>query len=279
MGAVLISTHYQLILTNSRSFPLTNECPRAVPTKNRAECGRNESRTSHTLQRDTMQAVGGQTRARAARPENGIASSQPDAALRCRSYEHPAHAQVTGRTHAAAGNCETFAARTDAGVVSSRSDTALSGRSTHTPAHGKASCLERRMSGGWLCIGLHRARRWAAMHKMQLRPFRHAIREAHIATRCADPSTSARAATRKSPPCWQTSALPSAGPCDTAAAIQRTQREASTPTVARAHVAATGIVTTQPPAAWPRSHRQRDHGPHPHQRNPTHSPEPFQSVA
>ena len=56
-----------------------------------------------------MQAVGGQTRARAARPENGIASSRSDTALRCRSYEHPAHAQVTGRTHAAAGNCETFA--------------------------------------------------------------------------------------------------------------------------------------------------------------------------
>eukprot|EP00966_Prymnesium_polylepis_P084849 1964515-Prymnesium_polylepis.1 len=48
------------------------------------------------------------------------------------------------------------------------------------------------MSGGWLCTGLHGARRRAAMHKMQLRTFRHAIREAPTASRCADQSTSAR---------------------------------------------------------------------------------------
>ena len=50
-----------------------------------------------------MQAVGGQTRARAARPENGIASSRSDTALRYRSYEHPAHAQVSRHGSRAVG--------------------------------------------------------------------------------------------------------------------------------------------------------------------------------
>ena len=190
-----------------------------------------------------MQAVGGQTRARAARPENGIASSQPDAALRCRSYEHPAHAQVTGRTHAAAGNCETFAVQC---IVFQRDTRQGKPQPQHCAQHERTLALHhrgriRRSGGGQPTLQptgslLSRTQNvwWLVMHWVASSqalgcnaqdatasfPTRDP-RSTHCLT-CADPSTSARAATRKSPPCWQTSALPSARPGDTAAAIQRT---------------------------------------------------------
>ena len=213
-----------------------------------------------------MQAVGGQTRARAARPENGIASSRSDTALRCRSYEHPAHAQVTGRTHAAAESCETFAVQC---IVLQRDTRQGKPQPQHGAQHERTLALHHRSAGGQPtlqptgkppvsnaecrvagcalgciqpCAGLQCTRCNCVLSdtRSEKHPLPH---DAQIHPRVQG------AATRKSPPCWQTSALPSAGPGDTAATIQRTQREASTSTVARAHVAATCSVTTQPPAA------------------------------
>jgi hypothetical protein len=111
-------------------------------------------------------------------------------------------------------------ARTGGGVASSRPDTALRGRPVHPPAHGKASRHERRRSGGcWLCIGLHQARRRAAMHKVQHRFPMHDPRDTHRLALCR--STHERKGRHKEGRCHAGGqcALPGAEPEDTAAAI------------------------------------------------------------
>jgi hypothetical protein len=111
-------------------------------------------------------------------------------------------------------------ARTGGGVASSRPDVALCGRPIHPPAHGKASRPERRRPGGsWLCIGLHQARRRAAMHKVQHRFPMHDPRDTHRLALCR--STHERKGRHKEGRCHAGGqcALPGAEPEDTAAAI------------------------------------------------------------